>query len=679
MAISSSSSSSMQDIFKQRKYPFIFSFFLLLIFVTFLLISNSQKSPIFVAIDFAQSTAQSKSIIPEFNNNRNTSSTSTPPLHQSNEIDNTTINPDSSNAPLNNFTIVPESSTVPLNNFTIDPESSTVPLNNFTMDPESSNAPLNNVTIKHENDTMIKNDGLETFSYDWKLCPGPVAVDYIPCLDNWQAIKKIRSRRHMEHRERHCPVPSPRCLIPLPVGYKLPVAWPKSRDMIWYNNVPHPKLVEYKKDQNWVKKYGNYFVFPGGGTQFKDGVNHYIEFIEETFPTIEWGKSIRVVLDVGCGVASFGGYLLDKNVITMSFAPKDEHEAQIQFALERGIPATLSVIATKKLAFPDNAYDMIHCARCRVHWHADGGKPLMELNRILRPGGYFIWSATPVYKKDEGHKNVWKVMVNLTEAMCWKMVARTYFKRARVGLVIYQKPDTSSCYENRKVNNPPMCEQKHRLNSSWYTPLDSCLLPIPPSSYKWPAPWPQRLNDKPLSLSVETDAEEIFNEDTSHWAALVSDVYLGGLAINWSTVRNVMDMNAGYGGFATALIDRPLWVMNVVPISGPDTLPIIFDRGLVGTYHDWCESFNTYPRTYDLLHSSFLFGNLSQRCDLVEVAVEMDRMVRPGGYVLVQDAIQMIKQLGSILRSLHWSVTLHQEQFLVGKKDFWRPKDTARE
>jgi len=64
--------------------------------------------------------------------------------------------------------------------------------------------------------------------------------------------------------------------------------------------------------------------------------------------------------------------LLDKNVITMSFAPKDEHEAQIQFALERGIPATLSVIGTQKLTFPDNGFDLIHCARCRVHWDADG-------------------------------------------------------------------------------------------------------------------------------------------------------------------------------------------------------------------------------------------------------------------------------------------------------------------
>lgn len=56
----------------------------------------------------------------------------------------------------------------------------------------------------------------------------------------------------------------------------------------------------------------------------------------------------------------------------MSFAPKDEHEAQIQFALERGIPATLSVIGTQKLTFPDNGFDLIHCARCRVHWDADG-------------------------------------------------------------------------------------------------------------------------------------------------------------------------------------------------------------------------------------------------------------------------------------------------------------------
>jgi hypothetical protein len=41
-----------------------------------------------------------------------------------------------------------------------------------------------------------------------------------------------------------------------------------------------------------------------------------------------------VFLDVGCGIASFGGFLFEKDVLTMSFAPKYEHEAQVQLALE---------------------------------------------------------------------------------------------------------------------------------------------------------------------------------------------------------------------------------------------------------------------------------------------------------------------------------------------------------
>ncbi|KAA8539547.1 hypothetical protein F0562_026239 [Nyssa sinensis] len=337
----------------------------------------------------------------------------------------------------------------------------------------------------------------------------------------------------------------------------------------------------------------------------------------------------------------------------MSFAPKDEHEAQIQFALERGIPATLSVIGTQKLTFPDNVYDLIHCARCRVHWDGDGGKPLMELNRILRPGGFFMWSATPVYRKDERDQNVWKAMVALTKSICWEVVAKTV-DFSRIGLVIYQKPVSSSCYVERKENNPPLCDQNYRQNTSWYVPLDGCL-PRLPSMLK-----------------------KSFTEDTKHWSALVSDVYLEGLAINWSSLHNVIDMNAGYGGFAAALIDLPVWVMNVVPIDHPDTLSVIFDRGLIGIYHDWCESFNTYPRTYDLLHSSFLFRNLTQRCDIIDVAVEMDRILRPGGYILVQDTMEMMNKLSPILRSLHWSIAMHQEQFLVGKKGFWRPDGKIR-
>lgn len=626
---------SVQNLVKERKYPFIFALAILLVSATiFFLYSNNLQSLTFSLGDLQKS------------------------------------NPTTSK-PSQNATISPDT-TQKVDDANDDTKSDDSNDSNSSNDYENNNTTITNIDNNDHNNLLIVD-----LKIKWVACKGPVAVDYIPCLDNSQAIKELKSRRHMEHRERHCPQPSPRCLVPLPNGYKVPVPWPKSRDMIWYDNVPHPKLVEYKKDQHWVIKKGDFLVFPGGGTQFKDGVTNYINFIEKTLPSIEWGRHTRVILDVGCGVASFGGYLLDRDVITMSFAPKDEHEAQIQFALERGIPATLSVIGTQKLTFPDNAFDLIHCARCRVHWDADGGKPLMELNRILRPGGFFVWSATPVYRDDDRDRNVWNSMVALTKSICWKVVAKTV-DSSGIGLVIYQKPVSSSCYEKRQESNPPLCEQQDEKNAPWYVPLSGCLPRLPVDSMGnlvgWPTQWPDRISSKPPSLTTLSDAEEMFIEDTKHWASLVSDVYLDGPAINWSSVRNIMDMNAGYGGFAAALIDLPYWVMNVVPTHMEDTLPIIFDRGLIGIYHDWCESLNTYPRTYDLLHASFLFRNLTQRCDIIDVAVEMDRILRPGGYILVQDTMEMVNKLNSVLRSMQWSTSLYQGQFLVGNKGFWRPK-----
>lgn len=85
---------------------------------------------------------------------------------------------------------------------------------------------------------------------------------------------------------------------------------------------------------------------------------------------------VEQVLDVGCGVASFAAYLLPLGIKTMSFAPKDGHENQIQFALERGIGAMISAIATKQMPYPAASFDMVHCSRCRVDWH-ENGMPLV--------------------------------------------------------------------------------------------------------------------------------------------------------------------------------------------------------------------------------------------------------------------------------------------------------------
>lgn len=79
---------------------------------------------------------------------------------------------------------------------------------------------------------VTENATTEVADLKWRKCTGPVAVDYIPCLDNFKVMKKLKGKRRMERKERHCPQPSPRCLIPLPKGYKMPLLWPKSRDRV---------------------------------------------------------------------------------------------------------------------------------------------------------------------------------------------------------------------------------------------------------------------------------------------------------------------------------------------------------------------------------------------------------------------------------------------------------------
>ncbi|KAK9062024.1 hypothetical protein SSX86_019208 [Deinandra increscens subsp. villosa] len=476
----------------------------------------------------------------------------------------------------------------------VDGSSSTIPMESNESKKEWKTQAGQSDNEKERREQGKSNVAEMAEDHKWELCNVTSGTDYVPCLDNEKAIEKLVSRKHYEHRERHCPEVSPTCLVQIPDGYRTPIPWPQSRDKIWFHNVPHKSLANIKGHQNWVKVTGEFLTFPGGGTQFIHGARHYIDMLQQAVPEIEWGKHTRVVLDVGCGVASFGGYLFDKNTLAMSFAPNDEHESQIQFALERGIPAISAVMGTRRLPFPSNVFDLIHCARCRVPWHKEGGMLLLELNRLLRPGGYFVWSATPVYRKHGEDAKIWKEMSALTEAMCWELVTITKDKLNEVDAAIYQKPESNECYNARKKQEPPMCKPDDDPNAAW---------------------------------------------------------------------------------FAAALKDLKLWVLNVVSTSSPDTLPIIYERGLFGIYHDWCESFSTYPRTYDLLHADHLFSMLAKRCKITPVVVEIDRIVRPGGKLIVRDDSSTIMEVEELLKSLHWDVHLpkNQEGILSAQKSTWRP------
>nr|CAB3494421.1 unnamed protein product [Digitaria exilis] len=282
--------------------------------------------------------------------------------------------------------------------------------------------------------------------------------ELIPCLDR-NLIYQMRLKLDlnlMEHYERHCPPPERRfnCLIPPPHGYKVPIKWPKSRDVVWKANIPHTHLAKEKSDQNWMVEAGEKIKFPGGGTHFHHGADKYIS--------------------------------------------------------------------------------------------------------------------------------------NIANEM-----------------------------------------------------------------------WQQRVEN--------------------YWSLL-------GPKVKPDAIRNIMDMKANFGSFAAALKEKDVWVMNVVPHDGPSTLKIIYDRGLIGSNHDWCEAFSTYPRTYDLLHAWTVFSDLDKRgCSAEDLLLEMDRILRPTGFIIVRDKSIVIEFIKKYLHALHWeAITVvdiepspeseENEMIMIIRKKLWLPE-----
>ncbi|GKD85717.1 probable methyltransferase PMT2 [Tanacetum coccineum] len=98
--------------------------------------------------------------------------------------------------------------------------------------------------------------------------------------------------------------------------------------------------------------------------------------------------------EVKRGIASWGAYLWKRNVIAMSFARRDNHEAQVQFALEREVLVVTGVLGSIKMPYPSKAFD-IYLDEFFVLFLV-AGKYMMEVDWVFRHGGYWVLSGPPI-------------------------------------------------------------------------------------------------------------------------------------------------------------------------------------------------------------------------------------------------------------------------------------------
>ncbi|XAR65265.1 Sarcosine/dimethylglycine N-methyltransferase [Bertholletia excelsa] len=532
---------------------------------------------------------------------------------------------------------------------------------------------------------------------EFSLC-GRERENYVPCYN--VSANLLAGFKDGEEFDRHCEGSQEKqqCLVRPPKDYKIPLRWPVGQDVIWSGNVKISKdqfLSSGSMTKRLMLLEENQIAFHSEDGLIYDGVKDYSRQIAEMIglgsDSEFFQAGVRSVLDIGCGFGSFGVHLLSLKLMAICVAAYEVTGSQVQLALERGLPAMIGNFISRQLPYPSLSFGMVHCAQCGIFWDKKDGMFLIEVDRVLKPGGYFVLTTPAIHQHGNSlrtkKENLLKPVEEITGKLCWSLLAQ------QDDTFIWQKTADASCYITSK-SAFPLCKEGQEAQS-YYQPLVPC---ITGSNNKRWLPIQNKSSDSLISvaeLEVHGVHPDDFFEDLQNRKSVLGNYWslLSPLIFSdhpkrpgdedpippFNMIRNVMDMNAHYGGLNTAFIElkKAVWVMNVVPVGVHNTLPLILDQGFAGVLHNWCEPFPTYPRTYDMLHAEGLLSHIiSEGCSLTNLLLEMDRILRPEGWVVVSDTMELIEKARSLAAQMRWEARVidlqngSSQRLLVCQKQF---------
>ncbi|KAF1865206.1 hypothetical protein Lal_00004580 [Lupinus albus] len=493
------------------------------------------------------------------------------------------------------------------------------------------------------------------------------------------------------------------CLVLSPVNYKIPLRWPTGKDVIWFSNVKisaQEVLSSGSLTKRLMMLDEEQISFRSASLMF-DGVEDYSHQIAEMIGLRNESNfiqaGVRTILDIGCGYGSVGAHLFNSQLLTMCIANYEPSGSQVQLTLERGLPAMIASFSSKQLPFPSLSFDMLHCAWCGIDWDQKGGLLLIEADRLLKPGGYFVWTSPLINARNKDNQKRWMLIHEYTGNLCWEMLTQ------QDETVVWKKTSKKDCYSKRKTDSPPpLCGRSYDVESPYYRELQNCIGGTHSSrwiSIEERAKWPSRDNLNKDEFAVYGLQSDEFAEDSESWRTAVHNYWslLSPVIFSdhpkrpgdedppppYNMLRNVLDMNAHLGNFNSALLQagKSVWVMNVVPTSGPNYLPLIQDRGYLGLLHDWCEAFPSYPRTYDLVHAAGLLSletGQQHRCTVLDLFIEIDRLLRPEGWIIFRDSAPLIESARAQTTRLKWDARVIEiesdsdQRLLICQKPFFK-------
>lgn len=96
---------------------------------------------------------------------------------------------------------------------------------------------------------------------------------------------------------------------------------------VLFGNIAHPKLSAFVKTKNWVNISGEYLTFPSEESEFKGGVQHYLDSIEEVrILRICFCKRITTTHNIVI-------FLTPKTLLLHSYHPKVIHTSNLLLSL----------------------------------------------------------------------------------------------------------------------------------------------------------------------------------------------------------------------------------------------------------------------------------------------------------------------------------------------------------
>ncbi|GAB4829056.1 hypothetical protein Ancab_018717 [Ancistrocladus abbreviatus] len=308
---------------------------------------------------------------------------------------------------------------------------------------------------------------------------GKERENFVPCYNT--SANLLSGLKDGEEFDRHCELSRNEewCLIRPPKDYKIPLRWPAGRDVIWSGNVKITKdqfLSSGSMTKRMMLLEENQITFHSDDGLIFDGVKDYSRQIAEMIGLSSDSDflqaGVQTVLDIGCGFGSFGAHLVSLKLMVVCIAAYEVTGSQVQLALERGLPAMIGNFISRQLPYPSLSFDMVHCAQCGIDWDDKDGLFIFEVDRLVKPGGYFV--LTSPTSKSRGSflttrkGNMLTPVEEFTQKICWTLLDQ------QDETFIWQKTADTHCHVSRKQGPVLLCNKEHD-SQSYYYPLVSCI------------------------------------------------------------------------------------------------------------------------------------------------------------------------------------------------------------